>query len=127
MVLDILRKDNYGGDVTFYNYPLTREQMTCGLKASVSQRLVTRLKTFKGEWFMDNTYGFPYFQEVLGKKISKEDVDNIYRREILKERGVKNLTYFKSTLSKDRVYKLEFRISVGDGVFSDVIGLEVDI
>lgn len=125
--MDILRKDNYGGDVTFYNYPLTREQMTCGLKASVSQRLVTRLKTFKGEWFMDNTYGFPYFQEVLGKKINKEDVDVIYRREILKERGVKNLSYFKSTLSKDRVYKLEFRISVGDGVFSDVIGLEVDI
>ena len=125
--MDILRKDNYGGDVIFYNYPLTREQMTCGLKSSVSQRLVTRLKTFKGEWFMDNTYGFPYFQEVLGKKINKEDVDNIYRREILKERGVKNLTYFKSTLSKDRVYKLEFRISVGDGVFSDVIGLEVDI
>lgn len=125
--MDILRKDNYGGDVIFYNYPLTGEQMTCGLKSSVSQRLVTRLKTFKGEWFMDNTYGFPYFQEVLGKKINKEDVDNIYRREILKERGVKNLTYFKSTLSKDRVYKLEFRISVGDGVFSDVIGLEVDI
>lgn len=125
--MDILRKDNYGGDVIFYNYPLTKEQMTCGLKSSVSQRLVTRLKTFKGEWFMDNTYGFPYFQEVLGKKINKEDVDNIYRREILKERGVKNLTYFKSTLSKDRVYKLEFRISVGDGVFSDVIGLEVDI
>ena len=125
--MDILRKDNYGGDVIFYNYPLTREQMTCGLKSSVSQRLVTRLKTFKGEWFMDNTYGFPYFQEVLGKKINKEDVDAIYRREILKERGVKNLSYFKSTLSKDRVYKLEFRISVGDGVFSDVIGLEVDI
>lgn len=125
--MDILRKDNYGGDVIFYNYPLTREQMACGLKESVSQRLVTRLKTFKGEWFMDNTYGFPYFQEVLGKKINKEDVDAIYRREILKERGVKNLTYFKSTLSKDRVYKLEFRISVGDGVFSDVIGLEVDI
>lgn len=125
--MDILRKDNYGGDVIFYNYPLTREQMTCGLKSSVSQRLVTRLKTFKGEWFMDNTYGFPYFQEVLGKKMNKEDVDAIYRREILKERGVKNLSYFKSTLSKDRVYKLEFRISVGDGVFSDVIGLEVDI
>lgn len=125
--MDILRKDNYGGDVIFYNYPLTREQMTCGLRASVSQRLVTRLKTFKGEWFMDNTYGFPYFQEVLGKKINKEDVDTIYRREILKERGVKNLTYFKSTLGKDREYKLEFRFSVGDGVFSDVIGLEVDI
>ena len=125
--MDILRKDNYGGDVVFYNYPLTREQMTCGLRSSVSQRLVTRLKTFKGEWFMDNTYGFPYFQEVLGKKINKEDVDVIYRREILKERGVKNLSYFKSTLSKDRVYKLEFRFSVGDGVFSDVIGLEVDI
>lgn len=125
--MDILRKDNYGGDVIFYNYPLTREQMTCGLRASVSQRLVTRLKTFKGEWFMDNTYGFPFFQEVLGKKINKEDVDTIYRREILKERGVKNLTYFKSTLGKDRVYKLEFRFSVGDGVFSDVIGLEVDI
>lgn len=125
--MDILRKDNYGGDVIFYNYPLTRDQMAHGLKSSVSQRLVTRLKTFKGEWFMDNTYGFPYFQEVLGKKINKEDVDNIYRREILKERGVKNLSYFKSTLSKDRVYKLEFRISVGDGVFSDIIGLEVDI
>lgn len=125
--MDILRKDNYGGDVIFSNYPMTREDMTCGLRTSVAQRLVMRLKTFKGEWFMDTTHGFPYFQEVIGKKINKEQVDNIYRREILKERGVKNLTYFKSTLGKDRRYNLEFRVSVGDGTFSDTIGLEVDI
>lgn len=125
--MDILRKDNHSGDVIFYNAPMTREQMTCGLRTSVSQRLVMRLKTFKGEWFMNTSYGFPYFQEVLGKKINKHAVDEIFRREILKERGVKNLSNFKSTLTKDRKYSIEFRVAVGDGTFSDSIGLEVEL
>lgn len=125
--MDILREDDFGGDVIFYNGALTPRQMTCGLKTSVSQRLVTRLKTFKGEWFMDNTHGFPYFQRVLGKKIKKESIDKIFREEILKERGVKNLTYFESSLNLKRQYSLKFIVSVGDGIFSDVIGLEVGV
>lgn len=122
--MDILRMDNFGGDVVFYNAPMTSSQLACGTVDVVSQRLVMRLKTFKGEWFMDKEYGFPYFQKILGKKVSKDYIDKVYREEILKEVGVEAIITFKSNICLQRRYSLRFSFRTVSGDVSDVISLE---
>ena len=120
--MDILLTED--GDAIYYNKPLTNKQMSCGMINSVSQRLLIRLRTFKGEWFLDKEYGFPYFQKVLGKKVNKSYVDRVYREEILKEQGIVSIIEFNSTLTPDRKYSLNFKFKVSSGLVSEVISIE---
>ena len=55
---------------------------------SLRQRLIQRLKTFLGEWFIDETIGVPYFQQILQSGIDINIVSNIITNEILKENEV---------------------------------------
>ena len=96
--------------------------MTQPLTETVAQRLFIRLRTFLGEWFLNTAYGVPYFTEVLGKKTSKSAVDLIMQQQILAEVGVKEITYFNSTLI-NRQYSLNFRVKVVDGSTTDTISI----
>nr|DAH57195.1 MAG TPA: Protein of unknown function (DUF2634) [Caudoviricetes sp.] len=72
------------------------------------------LRTFQGEWFLNTQHGVPYWQTILGKKTTKAAVDLILQQKILAENGVKELTYFKSTLV-NRKYELTFKVKVTTG------------
>lgn len=63
-------------------------------------------------------YGVPYFQQILGKKIRKEDVDNIFREQILLEDGVAEILTFSSDLTSDRVYSLSVKFRCKDATIS---------
>ena len=102
------------GDLTFKNGPLTPEFTTQSRTEVVAQRLLIRLRSFQGEWFLDTSYGLPYLQQILGHKTSKSAVDLIFQREILAENGVKELTFFESTF-RNRQYSLTFRVKVTTG------------
>jgi hypothetical protein len=52
-----------------------------GLPA-VTQQIAIALKTVKGEWFLDETIGVPYFTNILGKKFSLGTVQQIVREAI---------------------------------------------
>lgn len=65
---------------------------------SLAQRLVVKLKTFQGEWFLDQFEGIPYFQSIFGKNRSKEAVDAIFKRAITDEPEVASLISYQSTL-----------------------------
>lgn len=80
----------------------------------VAQRLKIKLLSFRGEWFMDTSYGIPYWQRILGLKIKKADLDLIFQQAILEERGVKQLTFFSSTFN-NRIYSISFRVKVTTG------------
>lgn len=122
--MDILREDNFSGDAIFFNGEMTGDHLACCMLDVVSQRLVMRLRTFRGEWFMDTDYGFPYFQKVLGRKVSKSYIDKVYREEILKEMGVEAITHFESSICLRRKYSLKFSFRVSGGDVSDIISLE---
>jgi hypothetical protein len=113
-------------DAVFHNGPLTREYTTqpdsTKVTQTVAQRLKIRLLTFLGEWDYNTAYGVPYFQSILGKKISKNSVDMIFQQKILEEAGVQEIVNFSSTLN-NRKYTLSFQIKV-NGLTSDVITLE---
>ena len=63
------------GDAVFKNGALTKEDVTQPFTENVGQRLRLRLLTFEGEWFLDTTYGVPYFQRILGRKPTKSAID----------------------------------------------------
>ena len=74
---------NSDHDIVWVNGPLMKDQTTQSRTEVVGQRLLILLKSFEGEWFLDTSYGVPYFQFILGHKIKKSAVDLIFQREIL--------------------------------------------
>lgn len=116
--MDLLLDENR--DIVWVNGPLLEEQTTQSRVDVVAQRLLILLKTFEGEWFLDTSYGIPYFQSILGRKTKKSAVDLIFQREILAENGVKELTFFESTIV-NRQYSLTFRVKVTTGEESGLI------
>lgn len=54
----------------------------------LAERIDQRLKLFKGKYFMDNTKGVPYLEDILVKPIDPGLAASILNAEILKESGV---------------------------------------
>lgn len=90
----------------------------------VMQRLKIKLLTFKGEWFQNTEYGVPYWQEVLGKKVSKSRVDTILQEAVLEEPGVVEIVSFSSSLER-RSYSLEIQIRVRGETGTSVVPLSL--
>lgn len=113
--MDILL-DSVSHDCVFINgaCPVTGDRIDV-----VSQRLKIKLLTWTGEWFLDTSYGVPYWN-ILGKKVSKESADLILQQAILEERGVREITFFESTLV-NRVYSITFRVKVTSGDETETI------
>lgn len=108
-----LRMDFSTGDLIFDNgkCPVTQNRVDV-----VAQRLYIRLRTFYGEWFLNDQYGIPYLERILGKKVNKNSVDSIFQQQIHDENGVVGITYFRSEFSNaKRIYSCEFRVRVDNG------------
>lgn len=106
-------------DVIFYNGPLEKPYTTQPFVDTVKQRLFILLHTFQTEWFLDTTYGIPYW-DWLGRKVRKSTIDLVMQQKILAEEGVKELVEFNSTLV-NRIYSLSFRVKVTTGEVTDLI------
>jgi len=106
-----LGKDN---DILFVNgqCPVTTDRAEV-----VAQRLQIRFRTFYSEWFLNEEYGVPYLEKILGhKKVTKNAVDIIIHDQIRAERGVASISFFKSAYdSARRTYQCEFRVKTGSG------------
>ena len=114
------------GDAICINGPLTTANLTVDPASVVAQRLRIRLQTFLGEWFLQTSYGIPYFQRTLGKKTSKTAVDRIFQEQILQERGVRELVSFSSTL-QNRQYAMSFRVRALNGDVTESITVNTNI
>ncbi len=110
----LLDKDT--NDIVWVNGPLRKSETTQPLTQVVSQRLSIRLHSYLGEWFMDTTYGVPYWQRILGFKNKKETIDLIFQEQILAEAGVKEIVSFSSTFNNaQRHYSATFQVRVTSG------------
>ena len=59
---------------------------------SVRQRLIVRLNTFLGEWFLDENAGIPYYQYVLGQNpLNRVMLNAVFVSAILSTPGVLSL------------------------------------
>lgn len=62
---------------------------------AVAQSVLTRLRLFSAEWFLDLTDGTPWRVEVLGK-YTRETYDTVLRQRILSTAGVRSLIDYTS-------------------------------
>jgi hypothetical protein len=111
--------DSSTSDLVFINgeCPVTRTDFDV-----VGQRLKIRLQTFKGEYNFNTDYGVPYFQRILGHRIRKQDIDNIFQQIILEEVGVREITVFKSVFVNNQ-YMLTFTVRDDKGGLSSPVSI----
>jgi hypothetical protein len=64
---------------------------------AVAQAVMTRLKLWKSEWFVDTSDGTPYMQDVLGKRFQRSNPDSAIKSRILGTPGVTEITSYDST------------------------------
>ena len=76
--------------------------------SAVAQAVLTRLRLFQGEWFLDTTLGMPWFQQVLGFN-TQAARDAAIQNTILGTPGVNQIVSYTSTVV-DRKLQVECTI-----------------
>ena len=56
--------------------------------AAIGQHVAMTLRSFKGEWFLDQNFGLPYFQEILEKGTPATRLNAIFKEAILGVDGI---------------------------------------
>lgn len=79
---------------------------------SLRLRLQQRLNTFLGEWFIDRTFGVPYFQIIFNNPEETAVITNIINTEILKETEIVRLDNVNAEFIRDtRTYTYNAEIA----------------
>ncbi len=63
---------------------------------AVAQAVLTRLRLWRGEWFIDITDGTPWNTEILGKRQKGRNPDTAIRTRILQTKGVTEILSYSS-------------------------------
>ncbi len=75
----------------------------------ILQDILTRLRFFLGEWYLDNTQGIPWYQRILVKNPNQSDIDAIFQNCIAGTPGVDQLTSYSFTVNRaTRVLTVNF-------------------
>lgn len=82
----------------------------------VAQRIRIRLRLFLGEWFLAPEEGMPYWQRILGHRITRPALLSIFRQAIQDTEGVASI----ESLSADedgarRSVRISFRVITDTG------------
>lgn len=110
------------GDLVFKNGATPVTQLQADV---VAQRLRIALYTFYGEWFLDDTLGVPYMQQVFTKVRKKSTIDLIFQGIITADEGVIELVTFISEIDTTRGYTMSFSVRVADNSTSLPITLSI--
>lgn len=97
--------------------------LTTGQEA-IQQHSAQRLRTFVGEWFLNNTIGVPYFQQIFKKQPDPVIVDSVLKKEIIETPGITKLIDFELDLDSSRVLNLDYKAQTIEG---DVITFSEEI
>lgn len=96
-----------------------RLRMVRGREA-IRQSAECRLRTFRGEWFLDANLGVPWVERVLGRKASAAPVRAIVREELLAIQGVVGLRSLNVRFDRaTRTMAIDFILQTATG---DVAG-----
>lgn len=76
----------------------------------VRQRVKQRLLTIKGEWFLNEDIGLPFFTEIFNKQTPFNRISALFLRTIKKTQGVKDVEKFELDGDpKERILKISFQ------------------
>ena len=97
---------------------------TLSKQDSLRQRLDIRIKTQKGSWFLNMSYGIDWLNDVFSDTSTKSSVDALIQAEILKEERVANIIEFTSSVNTvTREYLCNFKVRLVTLEISDTISL----
>ena len=83
---------------------------------AIRQSIAIRLRFFRGEWFLDETAGLPYFQEILIKNPQVPALQSVFRAELLKTPGVSSVESLSLVFDKPgRELAVTFRVMTDTG------------
>lgn len=108
-------------DILIENGDFQLTQDTC---ESLRQRLIIKLLSFRADWYLNLNEGIDYYGSILGKPRAKETIDIIFKNAILNTEDVLEITEFKSAVTKDRFYKLNFKVR--SECTKEIIPVELD-
>lgn len=57
----------------------------------IAQQIRLTLSIFLGEWFLDISFGVPYFESILGKGRNRYEIEAIVRRKVRDVPGVREI------------------------------------
>ena len=115
--------DHRTGKFAFANRGLTLTQ-TATLKA-VRQAILIRLKTQRGEWYLDQSRGVPYFENILVKSPNLRTIRQVLSDEIRSVSGVASVLSVDVQLDRRaRTATISFTATIQTGeVISEVVTL----
>ena len=102
----VSRKLNENNDIFVDN---TRNLALIYNEDQIIQAIRTRLLFFLGEYFLDSTVGFPWYELVLKSNVNTSSIESRIKLEITNTPGFTRLTYFEMELSSSRVLSVVFR------------------
>jgi hypothetical protein len=92
----------------------------------VAQQIKINLLTLLGEWFLDNTWGVPYLEEILIKNPHMPSVETILRNHISSVPSVIRITSFGIGWDrKMRTLSVQFACDTDLGPIQESVKLEV--
>lgn len=87
------------------------------------QRIQIRLRAWEGEWFLDNTFGLPYRQQIIKKNVNKADIDALVIEAINEVDIVNTISNFNSIILA-RTYIVRFTANVTFEQINNIRGSE---
>lgn len=95
-------------------------RLTQTIPEDTRQRLSIKLRTYRGEWFLDLDAGLPYLQEILVKG-NKTLADTLIKNKIRQDSGVAQLIDYVSSINNTtNTFIVSFRASTTDGTIIQV-------
>ena len=96
------------------NHQLARTESLADI---VADRIRTRLRTFRGEHFLDRDLGVPYFEEVFKKNPDVERVRNLLLATTSEVEGVLKVLSFDTTFDAgSRIFSVRFKVLADENV-----------
>lgn len=91
------------------------------VQSLTAQRITIKLRTYKGEWYLDLSQGVPYFQQIFKKSSnSKALADTILKGVISSDEDVVSLNSFESSLSSSGNYSCTFNVTTSSGAITTI-------
>lgn len=85
----------------------------------VRQQIEFRLSLWRGTWFLDENFGTPYLQQILGKALSLDAVIAAFRSEIMAVNGVLSITRFDYQFDRrERRLSIDLECSTDYGIIT---------
>lgn len=105
-------------DLYFHNNNLS----TISGIEETSQNIVINMKTFLGEWFLNQTIGVSYFSNIFIKNFNLNTIETVLLNAIINTNGVLNVLEFNLEYKNSRsiIVSVKVQSEEGDIVLNDI-------